>query len=915
MPKATKKTPPREPGEIQTSGNHLLDNVLERIRKKFTDLKIEKTSEEHQQDRGVDFQVELIAKPGDNTLEMFKLQVKATDDPIVPLKTTTNKGLISFQLSNRHIRYYQKEMQWALLFILCDNSNKKVYWYPIQLDDSLLERLAESEANNRDSIQIFIDPKNVLKPDTFLQFIRDAKESTTTQYFRANEENTSSLIEANDIKIDKNKSLLDQLFAVLDHLYDEVHYLPIHFLTQHQPFKGPQGQEPYYNQFKLYVHNEELFEMIGSFQVEPNGTIKFNDPKFIDGVKNYRKKARAVLTKLTQNHIYWLVSQKTRKEVSTRFFANDHCDCVTCSYNRLDIPAAIKKLQNPADKSSSDKMKTAYMHYEFGNYLNAAKEFQNIGKGAKKQNKKTLYLITQFNLVKLGKLIKNNYYDPETISFGSNLMDINLDLAVYSAPNRTYLRKLHNYIKEVRFYIDCSLEIQTGLNKLRSEYQSFTNGGSFSTHSYDQMLNGFAQLSSFIGLNRIIYDRFIEFVLQVDEFTEGIFIALALKDTNSFVISSFLDYHIHQLIFDGDHKVTWRFFNKYHLKSIPYKDEGKGHFFTMIRNLLSNHYLVKDSLKTYDTEEGAFWRNRYPQVFTNCLCMAAMLEMDDKRAEVIARQIMDCVAKADLPSPDAYSQVNSFFSSKRTQLSTPLILELIRFFLSYKDLYLQKRMGIFTAELKTRKQIVGLDKIQRNQLMDFVFEDKDELRHFDTLAYFHQAGDKILQKEIVKKISVQLSKKFDAHHYYHAVIMDVLPFQGSEFLEKFVAVSYPDQNKYSFQSAFYGPQDNNYPMYDEFFNLCFKFELKPSALTDRTLEGFGDYYDWLLDISGFDYSKFKIGWLGLYPTKYYLREFSKHPVLRQKTEAYLRKHRDYKIERLYFEIYNPENGETEPDFD
>jgi len=557
-------------------------------------------------------------------------------------------------------------------------------------------------------------------------------------------------------------------------------------------------------------------------------------------------------------------------------------------------------------------MKTAYLHYKLGNYIRAAEAFQSIGKQAIKESKKTLFLITQFNLIKLSKLIKSYYYDHDIIKYGKTLTDINLDSAVYSAPNRSHHRKLFNYIKETRFYSDSAYEIQTAVSKLRNEYQSFLTGRKFNTHSYDQLLNGFAQLNSFIGGNWIVYDRYGEYILQMDEFTEGIFIALALRESNSKVISEFNDYHIHRLIFDGEHTVIWRYCNKYLFKSIPYKD---GNFFVMISNLLANHHLVDDAYKAYSPEEGSSWRKRYPEIFANCLCLASIIEMDDKRVEAITRELIDCYAKADLPGPDAYVQVNSFFSSKRGQLSTDMIINLINFFLRYKNSYLEKLLGVFTAELKTRKHTIALSAGQRKLLFDYALgEGNEELHYFNTLAFFHPVTNTSLKNEIQKQIVAQLRADFDAYHYYYAVITDTLPFVGSEFLEEFIDAIYPNPNKYSFRNSFYGPQDNEYPLFDMFFNLIFKAGLQPKEITNKKLEGFGDYYDWLLNLNGFDYSKFKISWIGLYPTKFYFQEFAKHVLLRSTIEKYLQNNRDLQIERLYFDIYNPQSDEIEPDY-
>ena len=186
---------------------------------------------------------------------------------------------------------------------------------------------------------------------------------------------------------------------------------------------------------------------MASFDVQPDGGIIFTDSSVIDCVDDYENKAKVILQKLAQNHIYWFVLEKNHKEIPNQYFTHTYCDCVACRYNRLDIPGAIMEVNKGEKESLDDQMKTAYMHYVLGNYLKAADGFQKISKQANIDRKRTLYLITQFNLIRLGKLIKSNYYDKESRDLAKKLMIIRLDPAVYSAPNRSHHRKLFNYIK------------------------------------------------------------------------------------------------------------------------------------------------------------------------------------------------------------------------------------------------------------------------------------------------------------------------------------------------------------------------------------------------------------------------------------------------------------------------------------
>ncbi|MEJ2884638.1 DUF4365 domain-containing protein [Pedobacter sp. GR22-6] len=898
--KATAKT--SDSTEIQGEGNIILDNVFRKIRKEFSDIKINKTSEEHQLDRGVDFQIELVNKAGDQTIDMFKLQVKATDEGVVPLKITENKGYISFQLSHRHIRYYQDEIPWPLLFVLVDIKSELVYWYAIQLDDSLEDRMIESEADNHDSLQVYIDSDNILGPETFMKFVRDAVTSKNMQYHRTIETVSKTLTGVEEFEVDKNLPLLDQLYSLMDYLYEELQYIPIQLLTQHYPFKTSENYRPYYHQFKLYVDNEQLINMFSSFKIKEDGTIQFTDPSFINGVVDYERKAEEILKQLSQNHIYYLISNKTRKQVTISLFAQSTCDCVVCKYHRLDILGAIQAAECTDAISLPEQMKLAYMHYELGNFLKAAEGFQRISILASKQKKKTLRLIAQFNLLRLGRFIKNTYFNQDNVQLATKLLSINLDKEVYTAPKRSHHSNLFSYIKETRFYTDGVFEIQEGTNKLRADYQAFLRGSNFVTHNYDQVLNSYAQLSSFISKNFIIYDRNVEYSLLSQSFTESIFAALALQKTNSHVINKLNSYHLNMLLFDGNHKSTWQYFDKYYLKSVRLDDDHK--LSILVLNLLKNHHLVKSAYQTYSPEEGITWRNRYDDLFCNSLCLAAIIEMDNQEVDQVSRAIIACYGAADLPSLDAYEQVNAFFSRKRKQINTDLLKELITFFISFNDFHLQSRLRGLADELKSRKHNLILSSEEEDRMINYAVG-RDEQRDFSTLAAFYEISDGTFKAKISESIGEALKIDFDAYDFYYSAITGMLPFKKSEFMEQFLVKSYPDTSKFNFRNDFYGPQVNEFSLLDGLMNLCFKYNLSVEDLSSRNYHGFGEYYDWLINISAFDYSKFNPAWVGIYPTKYYFKEFRKHPTLRSNLEDYLRLNRDPRVERLYFDIYNP----------
>lgn len=379
---------------------------------------------------------------------------------------------------------------------------------------------------------------------------------------------------------------------------------------------------------------------------------------------------------------------------------------------------------------------------------------------------------------------------------------------------------------------------------------------------------------------------------------------MALQKDGSRLIPCLIDFHVNQLIFNGNHKLTLQYFNKYHFRSIPYENSER--FFVLIGNLLSNHHLVSDSFKVYFSDEEYSWRNGYAEIFANCLTLGSMIEMDDNRVDSIAEEILNCCSKNVLPSPNCFKQLIIFFDRKKTQLSNPLLSKLTGFFLEFDNYEIEDLLRIFCTELSARNLNFTLSENQRVFLFEKVDNsEKVEFLRFNFLIAFYPIVEDSIKERIKNCITNQLRNEFDIYKFYHAVILDVIEFKDSEFLDKFVEDVYPDPDEMTFRKSFYGPQDNDYPKFDMFFNLCFKFQIKPGHITDKKLDGFGNYYDWLLDMDSFDYEKFRLSWLGLYPTLYYFQEFAKYPQIKQQLEIYLKSNRDLRFERIYFDIHNP----------
>jgi hypothetical protein len=897
--------------EGRRKGNILLHSTFDEIGNIHSGIFLSVVSEETQDDRGIDFQVEIIDKVKNETFEVFKIQNKGTLDPVVPLKTTQNKGFISFQIKLRHIRYYRQEMPFATMFLLCDVPNQKVYWHPIQLDDGIDERADQAEKDGHDSVQLYINPSHQLNAKNFESFLEQIRESKATQFFKTIDKDNPIFSSGADFEVDINKPLLDQVYDLFEYLYDEIRYLPRHLLIRNKPFKKANSFIPYIYSFKASTDNPELVKMFASFKVNDDHSISFKDPTLINGVVDPEKKAKVVLRKLSENHIYWLGADSIREDASLRYFPDQDCDCLACRYYRLDILGAITAMDTPPANELNDKLKFAYMHYQLGNYLKSAALQKEVATEAKRDKKTVLFTITQFNLLKLGKLIKNSYYDYQTTNEGTQLQKIDLDKIVLSSATRGHNLKLAMWVKNQNFINEPAYEIHENIGKIRDTYQSYIDGNVGRNRHFHELIDSFAQLNSFVNGNYIIFDKYTEYKQLVDAMTEGVFAAYAMKEEHPNMIEGVNDYHIHRMIFDGNQESIWRYFNKYRLLSVTYKSqETKDDLFLLIKNILANNHLIDDAFKKYSPEEGTFWRNKYPSLFSNTLCIAAIVEMSDQQAETVTAQIIDCMINGPLHSPDCYSNANAFIVKKHPQLSIQTLEKLFMFCIGQKDAYAETRISIVSNALKFRAFKLQLSLTEETALLDYALL-IDERRQNNVWVYVYPILNGKLQKKIIKQIEKKLSTKFDSYQYYYASIYDIPLDQ--KYFDQFVKLAVPDPNKPNFRAMLGGETENKFPMFDMLLNLCFKKKVDLKINKDLNFFGYGDYYDWLLDIDQFDYDKFKVRWLGLYPTKFYFDEFRKHSVIKSTLEAYLKSQRDSRMERLYLDLYNPLNIESVED--
>ncbi|WP_299518907.1 hypothetical protein, partial [uncultured Flavobacterium sp.] len=171
------------------------------------------------------------------------------------------------------------------------------------------------------------------------------------------------------------------------------------------------------------------------------------------------------------------------------------------------------------------------------------------------------------------------------------------------------------------------------------------------------------------------------------------------------------------------------------------------------------------------------------------------------------------------------------------------------------------------------KQLLEIDEFS---IDDFIDRNK-----FSDLPFLFNLLTVETKTKLKDSLTSKLNDDFDSELFYLYSILDVLDF-NPDFLKQFVELT-PDytfkKTGHEFMSG--RKERKNYHL-DKVLNLMFKFDLaftpEIKALSNRAIDK--NYYDWIMDIDGFDYSKFNSYWILYYKTESYFKAFKKSEKLK-----------------------------------
>ncbi len=853
------------------------------------------------EDNGTDFYFDVTSESEEHNF-FFRNQNKGTYDDLVIIKNNDdeNFGKISYQISLRNVINYYYEFDEALIFTICDLNSKTIYWYDIQNDNSLKERILKQKNNNIQTIQIYVPIKNVLDENSLKDFIDKIHYSKYIQLRK--KKNISGNLDADYSKIEediRDQHIIDKTHYVIK-LFEGIVVLPTDVISQLPPFKGKENNT-FIDRFTLNTESEEFFDFTASIILE-NDKLKLKSNEIV--VDNQTEKLKSIIDFFKVNlihHIVWRGKQTKMRICVHNLFQYGKCDCERCSIEKLNFKRTDSLLKKKLENNTIyERLRRGYTYYLLGDYKKSVEMFLEIYNDSTKTNNAITYTISTYNLMKLKRLIKISYYTEDENQILEQLKFIKFDIDepfVHSvAP---YFLDVFRNIKEKLFYTTVRDEIESCYDEIQKISFNDKYGTSYSHNKYEDLNYSFLRFTIYLEHNFIIFNHYSEFKVLSKKVLESVFALYTLKNMDTDKYEKFSWSVIEMWIFNVDENHTKYLLKKYNINKIQI--DGTLNIIDRINELIEN--LIESNNYLNDLSG---WNKplEIDKILSKILLITSLFNVNYSDKDKILLNVIELCKILQNKNLIPYNQLINFVDNNENDIKKERIRQILDLFLyDERKRYSFGRAVNIYAEKSTKFEIEEFIKsiLKVNDLDEIHIDVED--KYIRKLFYSFTFLDEHFKSKFIHKISNSLNEKFDRELYSFVSIYDFIDYDEDLF-KKYVSTvpNYSnideDNHNYFFHSY------ENIEL-SSVINLIYKYNLEITEelkeLSNKSHKKYFDYYCWLLDIENFDYSKFNPYWILEYRTIYYFNRFKKSKKLKEELSKSLKNNYIESVAKIYFE--------------
>lgn len=708
-------------------------------------------------------------------------------------------------------------------------------------------------------------------------------------------------------KTRQRPNILEALLFLFDN-FENLLVIPLNILSKLYPFSKLDDSGSYYSQFSLYTDNDELFDFFDNLST--GNFEKLSDYDTANG--DFNDKVKTVIDSLKFNLIHHLqhIDHRSKKICIHNLFDNTGCDCERCCYERFDFTGAIKKVSGTVEHLNNfEALRHTYIQYQLGNLKTAYDLYKTLRERFLNEKKYISYFICQYNLTKLLNFLKTNYWQDDRDAILTDLKTINLDvelLKIQKEGSEKEQIQFLKWIKEERFLARAVWSTTKTVREIQEFYQSDQFGGISMHNKVDELLSGFGQMSIFIGMNFIIYDDFSEYAEIAYISFNGFVAAANIQNAESSKLEKFNDYIIDLPLFYGDAKVINSIFCKYHLNSFKYplpEHSDQTSFFKRIDNFCSSVEAVTTLIQRDSGKPNYFFISKFNKYFRNIIVLLSRIEMPIDELNKHVDNLLKVAQKVDFLSPASFETFDILITYKAPVLSTKNFENIILTCLSIEKYY----SASMVTELIYRFKQVNTEYILSNEIIiqllfkPFENDSRHSRRGYESLLDFWEIASLELKSTIKSMVERKLEEVFDPNLYHQASIEGIIDYEP--LFDEYVKTIAQKLDGISIREAFTGVKDNKKYSLNDLIRLAYKYNIDLQQANLQSLHENIPYYEWLMNLDTFDYSKFNAYWILEYQNNDYYNAFKQRPQIHQAIKKAMKDNYLQGLAQVYFTFF------------
>jgi hypothetical protein len=744
-----------------------------------------------------------------------------------------------------------------------------------------------------------VSVKYFRKPESMVDFLLKEERLTTIRYGVDIAPRTPS----SGILISIDKSIVDQLDEYLNRRYDGIEFYPVQFLKNDFPFRERNSDWLPYRIFTLTTDNAVLFEFLKSLKFSDSGEVELLNPLFKEGVTDFEGKVKRIIRRLNNNLIFHVQEAKGGDKVDIRLNDSTQCPCIRCALLRFDFKTVFENC-NPTDgDQQEDLLKKAYINYQCGNFLRANEILERIASWAEENSKYSSLFIARYNQVKLKVFIESHYTTKELPDgLIHKLESINLQELTTTVSTREN-DKFIDWLVKGTFFNDAMLKLQLKASDIRDNFQTQSGGGTSSNLDVWELINEFCLFDSFLNQNFIVYDSFAEHFSLMEVLEESLIASHAIPESQGSKLNYFDDYLIKKIVYYGEPKDIRKFLRRYGLTTIQYKTSSNTSdtFLATCSNFFDSARETNETFLSFCEKNHNFFWQKYNRVFSNIVVMLQVLKLDSNSKNVLIKKLVSFLAIEERILDPNLEHVRALFWQVKDTLDEETRRDVVNLFLSKKKYHSSEWFNLLSAILES----TGVSDLDFDRLTSLYFKECEicgRQHNFKSIVYFHKDFNESQRLILRSKVEERLKSKFDYDLYYRSVLFEILDNDGALFAE-FYKKSIPSTNSPSIGTLF-GREGQRFEQVNMLINLCFKLEIDLKQSIFDPIRTIDPYYEWLLDVDNFDYSKFNPLWVKEYETLFYIERYRSSENLRKALVSFLDVNQgNLTVHKAYFKIY------------